>query len=174
LTIAGCGSNAEEVRNFFDPELRPHVEVISMVPSGEMPALFAQNDIFVFPSIMEGTPLAVQEAMASGMAVVTTEACGMVDLVEHEYNGLLVPPSDAEALEGAIWRLTQDADLRARLGLAAQQTMRRFTWARTARAVEAACQVALRRAGRATDLLANGGAAVQQEVPVEAGMKAAR
>jgi len=174
LTIAGCGSDAEEVRNFFEPALRPHVEVISLVPSGEMPALFAQHDIFIFPSIMEGTPLAIQEAMASGMAVVTTEACGMVDLVENEHNGLLIPTADAEALEAAIWRLSQDADLRAGLGLAAQQTMRRFTWARTARAVEAACLAALRRTGRTVALPASRVPSAPQEVPVEAGWKAAR
>ncbi len=152
LTIAGCGSDAEQVRNFFDPALRPLVNVISMVPSGEMPALFAQNDIFVFPSIMEGTSLAVQEAMASGMAVVTTETCGMIDLVEHEFNGLLVPPADSAALENAIWRLSQDPDLRARLGHSAQETMRRFTWLRTVRGVEAACASALRRVGREANL----------------------
>ncbi len=124
-----------------------------MVPSGEMPALFAKNDIFVFPSIMEGTPLALQEAMASGMAVVTTETCGMIDLVEHEFNGLMVPPANSAALEDAIWRLSQDPGLRARLGHAAQATMRRFTWSRTVRGVEAACANALRRAGRAADRL---------------------
>jgi glycosyltransferase involved in cell wall biosynthesis len=152
LTIAGCGSDAEQVRNFFDPALRPLVDVISMVPSGEMPALFAQNDIFVFPSIMEGTPLAMQEAMASGMAVVTTETCGMIDLVENEFNGLLVPPANSAALENAIWRLSQDPALRARLGRAARETMRRFTWARTVRGVEAACASALRRSGREAEI----------------------
>jgi glycosyltransferase involved in cell wall biosynthesis len=151
LAIAGCGSDSEQIKNFFDPDLRPLVDVISMVPSGEMPALFSQSDIFIFPSIMEGTPLAVQEAMASGMSVVTTETCGMIDLVEHEFNGLMVPPADSAALEKAIWRLSQDPELRARLGNAAQETMRRFTWRRTARGVEAACALALRRAGREAD-----------------------
>lgn len=153
LTIAGCGSDAEQVKNFFDPNLRPHVDVISMVPSGEMPALFARNDIFIFPSITEGTPLALQEAMASGMAVVTTETCGMVDLVEHEFNGLFVLPGDSTSLENAIWRLSQDPDLRTKLGIAAQETMRRFTWARAVRGVETACGLALRRMGREADFL---------------------
>ena len=164
LTVAGCGSDPEQVKNFFDPDLRRFVDAISMVPSDQMPALFAQNDIFVFPSIMEGsTPLAIQEAMASGMAVVTTETCGMVDLIEDEFNGLLVPQADSAALESAIWRLSQDAVLRARLGRAAQETMRRFTWERTARRVEAACASALRRTGREADFL-SGQSAVQSEI----------
>jgi glycosyltransferase involved in cell wall biosynthesis len=153
LAIAGCGSDTERIKNFFDRDLRPLVDVISMVPSSEMPALFSENDIFIFPSIMEGTPLAVQEAMASGMSVVTSETCGMVDLVEHDFNGLLVPPADSTALEKAIWTLSQDPELRARLGNAAQETMRRFTWARAVRGVEAACALALRRTGRKADFL---------------------
>ncbi len=94
-------------------------------------SLYAKNDIFIFPSLVEGTPLAVQEAMAAGMAVITTETCGMVDLIENDYNGLLIPPADSVALENAIWRLSQDPQLRMKLGQAAQESMRRFTWART-------------------------------------------
>ena len=152
LTIAGCGSDVKVIRDFFDPELRPLVEIISMVPSDNMPALFGQNELFVFPSILEGTPLAVQEAMASGMAVITTETCGMVDLIEDNLNGLLVPAADSDALASAIWKLTQDPELRERLGRAAQQTMRRFTWGRTIESVENACAQALRRVGRESDI----------------------
>jgi glycosyltransferase involved in cell wall biosynthesis len=173
LTIAGCGSDADQIRNFFDPTLRSLVDVISVVPFDQMPALFADHDIFVFPSLLEGTPLAVQEAMAAGMAVVTTETCGMVDLVEHDYNGLLVPPANATAVEDAILRLSQDPELRAQLGQAAQQTMSRFTWARTARGVEAACERALRRVGRTGDF-PSGEPVVQPEAAVGAGLRAAR
>jgi glycosyltransferase involved in cell wall biosynthesis len=152
LTIAGCGSDVEPIRNFFDPEMRRLVEVISMVPSDQMPALFAQNEIFVFPSILEGTPLAVQEAMASGMAVITTETCGMVDLIEDNLNGLLVPTADSDALTSAIWKLSQNPELRERLGRAARHTMRRFTWTRTVERVEKGFAQALRRVGREADI----------------------
>ncbi len=144
LTIAGCGSSADEVLTFFGPELRPFLDVRSMVPHDQMPALFAENDIFVFPSIVEGTPLAVQEAMAAGLAVVTTETCGMIDLIENDFDGLLIRPADSEALENAILRLIQNPELRKRLGSAAQETMRRFTWSRAASIVENACCLALK------------------------------
>ena len=153
LTIAGCGSDADSIKKFFDPTLRPLITVISMVPSDKMPALFARDDIFVFPSLMEGTPLVIQEAMASGMAVITTETCGMIDLIENDFNGLLIQPGDAVALENAILRLSQNPQLRARLGQAAQETMRRFTWARTIDSVENAIECALRRVGRESDFL---------------------
>jgi glycosyltransferase involved in cell wall biosynthesis len=123
-----------------------------MVPSHQMPALFAQNEIFVFPSILEGTPLAVQEAMASGMAVITTETCGMIDLIEDNFNGLLIPTADSEALADRILKLSQNPELRTKLGRAAQDTMRRFTWTRTVESVEYACAQALRRVGREVDI----------------------
>lgn len=152
LTIAGCGSSADDVQSFFGPELRRFLNVKALVPHEEMPSLLAQNDIFVFPSIVEGTPLVVQEAMAGGMGVVTTETCGMIDLVENEFNGLLVSPADSKALENGILRLAQDPELRAKLGSAAQATMKRFTWQRAARIVENACALALRRRGRQADI----------------------
>jgi glycosyltransferase involved in cell wall biosynthesis len=153
LTLAGCGTHGEAIMNFFDPELRPMIEILSVVPSGQMPCLFAQYDIFVWPSLMEGISLVVQEAMASGIAVVTTETCGMIDSVENDFNGLLIPPADSVALENAIWRLSQDPELRARLGKAAQETIRRrFTWARTIDSTEHACASALRRVGRESEI----------------------
>jgi glycosyltransferase involved in cell wall biosynthesis len=152
LTIAGCGSEASEVLNFFGPELQSFLDVRAMVPHEQMPQLLADNDIFVFPSIVEGTPLAVQEAMAAGMAVITTETCGMIDLVENEFNGILIPQANSEALESAVIRLAHDSELRTNLGRAAQATMRRFTWLRAARIVETACVLALRRKGRVADV----------------------
>jgi glycosyltransferase involved in cell wall biosynthesis len=167
LTIAGCGSDADEVRQFFGPEMWPRLDIRSMVPYDQMPALYAQNDIFIFPSIMEGTPLAIQEAMASGMAVITTETCGMIDLVENEFNGLLVPPGNSVALEEAILRLAMDPALQVRLGQAAQSAMKRFTWARAARIVEAACASAMRRCGREPEILVDTSAVPSRVPPAE-------
>jgi len=153
LTIAGCGSAEELIKSFFDPALRPLLDVRAIVPSEQMPALLDQHDVFIFPSLMEGTPLAIQEAMAAGLAIVTTETCGMVDLVEDGFNGLLVPPADSSALAKAVLTLAGNPDLRAQLGQAAQETMRRFTWARTAAKTEAACASAMRRNGREPDFV---------------------
>jgi len=52
LTIAGCGSDAAAIKNFFDASLQPMIDVLPIVPSDQMPALFAQHDIFVFPAVM--------------------------------------------------------------------------------------------------------------------------
>jgi glycosyltransferase involved in cell wall biosynthesis len=136
LTVAGCAAPAEQVKQMFALEVCDQVSVIPFVKREEVPALYAGHDIFVFPSLVEGMPLTLLEAMATGMPVVTTNTCGMADVVEDEVNGLLVPAADAERLAGGIERLCQSVDLRRRLGLAGQETMRRYTWERVTEKLE--------------------------------------
>ncbi len=61
----------------------------------------------------------------------------MTDIVEDHFNGLLIPPANAPALEGAILRLADSQDLRESLGRAAQESVQRHTWERAARQLEA-------------------------------------
>jgi glycosyltransferase involved in cell wall biosynthesis len=76
--------------------------------------------------------------------VVTTNTCGMADVVEDEFNGLLVPAADAEQLADGVERLCESTDLRKRLGLAGQETMRRYTWNRVAAKLEDVFALAVR------------------------------
>ena len=136
LTIACCGAERDTVRSLFTPASRERIEVLPFIPSAEMPALYANHDIFILPSLMEGMPIVLLEAMATGMPVVTTETCGMMDIVEDGYNGLLVKPGDAADIVAAVRRLAESKELRVRLGGAAQETMKRHTWPRVAEELE--------------------------------------
>ena len=102
-----------------------------------MQELYAEHDVFLFPSLVEGLPLVLLEAMAAGMPVITTETCGMADVVEHGFNGWLIPPADSAAMEEGILRLASSVELRQKLGEAARETMKRYTWERAARQLEA-------------------------------------
>lgn len=144
LTVAGCSAPAEQVREMFPAELRDRVNVIPFVAREDIAAIYAGHDIFVFPSLVEGMPLTLLEAMATGMPVVTTNTCGMADVVEDERNGLLVPAADAGRLAESIERLCYSAELRKRLGLAGQETMRRYTWERVTEKLETIFELALR------------------------------
>ena len=73
-------------------------------------------DLSVFPSLWEGTPLTVFEAMAAGRPIVATDADGLVEVLEHERTALIVPRRDSAALAAGIARLIEDPALRARLG----------------------------------------------------------
>ncbi len=136
LTIAGPGAPAGEILRFFGPELAAHIEVRPVITAGSMQELYAEHDIFVFPSMMEGLPSVLLEAMASGMPVITAETCGMPDMVQDGFNGLLVPPADDVALENAVSRLAESEELRERLGRAGQESMKRYEWSSAAEKLE--------------------------------------
>ena len=137
LTVAGCSVSEGVVMKFFGSRLESNIEVIPFLRSEAMPSVYAAHDIFVFPSLMEGLPLVLLEGMAGGMPVVTTETCGMPDIVQDDVNGLLVPPANAQAIAEAVVRLHSSQELRRRLGLAAQAHMRNYTWEKIAARVEA-------------------------------------
>ena len=137
LTIAGCGTSEETVRSYFSAPAQTALHLRPTVPRSEMPALYAEHDIFVLPSLVEGMPLVLLEAMASGLPVVTTESSGMTDLVEDGHDGLLTTPGDTSSLVAAIKRLSPDSQLRSSLGSAAQEKMKRFSWTHCALGHEA-------------------------------------
>lgn len=136
LTIAGAGMSAEVLKAFFGQAIADKILVTPVVPADEMPQLYRDHDIFVFPSLMEGLPSVLLEAMASGMPAITAETCGMVDVISDGWNGLLVPPANARELEEAILRLCDSSELRRQLGLAGQDSMRRYTWQKSGRRLE--------------------------------------
>lgn len=142
LSVAGCMLSEPEVRKWFVPATNERLTVVPFIARDEMPSLYAAHDVFVFPSLVEGMPLTLLEAMASAMAVVTTETSGMADVVEDEVNGLFVPPANAEALASAMERLCRAAGLREQLGRAAQATMRHYTWERVTQKLECILKLA--------------------------------
>ena len=80
--------------------------------------------IYVQPSLQEGLPNAVLEAMAAHLPVVATRVSGNEDVVDHGRSGLLVPPGDVQALAAALQCLLDEPALRARLGQAAAEDVR--------------------------------------------------
>jgi glycosyltransferase involved in cell wall biosynthesis len=147
FSIAGSGVTERELKDFFGESLREKILAVPAIPAERMPQLYADHDIFVFPSLLEGLPSVLLEAMASGMSAITAETCGMVDVVQDGWNGLLVPPANAEALEEATLRLCRCPELRQRLGKAAQESMRGHKWADSAKKLERLFVSALRNAG---------------------------
>jgi glycosyltransferase involved in cell wall biosynthesis len=99
-------------------EPRPHVQVFNnLTPnSEELKRLYAEADIFVFPTLSDCAPLAVPEAMAASLPVVSTAVGAIPEMVRESETGYLVEPGSVESLRGALERLVADGALRARLG----------------------------------------------------------
>lgn len=81
------------------------------------------SDVFVFPTEKEAFGISLIEAMACGLAVVSTSVGGVKDILQHEQNGLAVPPRDHHQLREALGTLLTDSPLSARLGRAARRTV---------------------------------------------------
>ena len=106
-------------------------------------------DVFVLPSLWEGCPVSLLEAMMAARPCVASAVGDVPDIIRDGENGLLVPPGDAAALAGAIRLLLRDGGLRARLGNAARATAVRRHSEGTMLAAYAACyRAVLRRDGR--------------------------
>ncbi len=78
--------------------------------SQHLKQLYGQADIFVFPTQADCLPSAISEAMAAGLAIITTNVGALCEQVEHGVNGLIVPPSDATALAIALQTLKNNPE----------------------------------------------------------------
>jgi len=87
---------------------------------GDVPGLFAAADIFCLPSLFEGLPLVLLEAMGAGLPTVAFAIAGVTDVVTEGVQACLAAPDDAEALARALAALLVDAPQRRRLGIAAR------------------------------------------------------
>jgi glycosyltransferase involved in cell wall biosynthesis len=87
-------------------------------------AFIAHCEALLMPSLHEGLPYTLLEAMALGKSVIASRVGGLAEVVEHEVTGILVQPGDPAALANAIQRLAAAPSLRARLGEEAQRVQR--------------------------------------------------
>ncbi|HEY2445452.1 MAG TPA: glycosyltransferase [Rhizomicrobium sp.] len=117
--IAGEGPERARLQNQID---REGLTSRTFLPgwTDNVAAFLAGRDIFALPSFQEDLPLAVLDAMASGMPIVATAIDGPTELLTGGDTALLVPPHDPVALADALARLIEDRALRERLGRAAR------------------------------------------------------
>lgn len=109
-------------------DLGERVQFHGLVAHGELAAMLCRTDLFVLPSLQEGLPLALLEAMAAGVPVIATAVGGIPTVVKHDQNGLLVNPGDADGLALAIGELAGSPERRRRLAQAARQTAMQYAW----------------------------------------------
>jgi glycosyltransferase involved in cell wall biosynthesis len=148
LDVLGAGMPEARVRASFSETVRHRVRAITVRDDRDAAGVMASADIFVLPSLFEGTPLTLIEAMWSGLPIITTATAGMKDVVRHDVNGLLVPPGNTEALAAAVTALVREPRRCRALGSAAHQTAaEHYTWPQTAASFESAYLAAKARHG---------------------------
>jgi glycosyltransferase involved in cell wall biosynthesis len=129
LIIAGGrgGDQHEPLEEFIREEgLDDRVHIVTN--RSDVPDLLALADIFVMPSLWEGLPMALLEAMSSSKAIIASATSGIPEAISNGKEGILVPPGDVNALGSALASLIADPDRRAALGAAAHtRAHREFT-----------------------------------------------
>jgi glycosyltransferase involved in cell wall biosynthesis len=124
LLMVGDGDQREEGLQLVS-ELGLEAAVSFQAFRQDVPDILAAADIFVLPSLWEGLPIGLLEAMAMGKAVIATEVDGTKEVVRPGENGLLVEPGNVSALAAALVKLGGDPALRDMLRQRALDTIRR-------------------------------------------------
>lgn len=122
LSIIGDGPAREEVANALAPLGQHRLHFEGSVRKFEMPQLYAQADIYVWPAAGEAYGMALLEAQASGLPIVAGRVRGVPDVMLDGQTGFLTPEGDAEAFAGVVDFLIANPDVRRKMG----GTARRF------------------------------------------------
>jgi glycosyltransferase involved in cell wall biosynthesis len=136
LTLAGTGLPENEIRPQLPEPWRSTAEILPHVPARDLVQLYRRHKILVLPSIAEGIPLVVLEAMACALCLVVTSVGGIPDVVDDGITGWVVPALDATALSDAMTRALLNPDSARSLGRAAHEKMQGYGWSRSASQVE--------------------------------------
>ena len=127
LVIVGDGPERNNIETYAKARLGEGFVLTGALPHQEALAVLKDADVFVLNSTYEGLSHLLIEALSLGTPCVATSVGGNPELVEHEANGLLVPPKDPTALAAVCIRLLQDATLRARFIKEGPHSMQSFT-----------------------------------------------
>ena len=106
----------EKVEPELPADLLPCCSILDWVSGNAKLEVFAKTDLFVLPSIAEGMPMGILEAMASSIPVVATKVGGIPDMITDGQEGYQLNPGDVEGLVKAISHLAQDPDKRKKMG----------------------------------------------------------
>lgn len=120
FVIAGEGDASAEMRCRLDgSDVSDRIEMTGYF-SGDVHGLVSGFDIYVFPSLHEGFPYGILEAMRAGCAIVSTAVGGIPEALRDGVDGLLIEPASAKAIEIAVERLIEDRRLAERLSMSAR------------------------------------------------------
>ncbi len=137
VTFLGTGVAVEHVTRDFPLRLRERVHVVERYRRADLPVLLQGHQVKFFPTLTEGFGLALLEAMACGLAPVTSDAAGPSEIVDHNRTGLIVAAGNQGAYAEALMTLVANDERRLALQRAAHAEAQSASWSTAAaRAVE--------------------------------------
>ena len=128
LTVAGEGSERRMLEDLVGSLDLKNVSFIGRVDHERMPQLLDEADIYLNANELDNMPSSLIECMASGVAVVTTDAGGIPFIVTHEATGLMVARNDPEAMARAAMRLLEEPGLASAIASRARIECQKYQW----------------------------------------------
>ena len=121
LSLIGSGEQGEQVKEFAR-EKQVKANFLGNVPNHELPEILNQHELFILPSLWEGMPKTLLEAMSCGLPAIGTKIDGIREVIKHGENGILCD-TDSGSLRQAITSLMEKEELKVRLGESARRTI---------------------------------------------------
>jgi len=129
LFLVGGGRGEEKVKNQVEKlDLKNWVVFKGPLPPAHLWSFLARCDVFVFPSLSEGFPNVLLEAMAVGLPVVSSDFAGVEDVIRSQKNGLIFPKNDHRALTEKIMFLYENEKYRKEIGRYNREFVKEFSW----------------------------------------------
>lgn len=128
LTVVGDGSLKQDLERLSSELGLRNTKFLGFVAFEEMPALYSESDIYLNSPEIDNAPNSLIECMASGLAIVTTDAGGIPYLVKNEETCLMIPRDDFRAMAYAACRLLERPSDALRLARRAHEEAQKFTW----------------------------------------------
>ncbi|MGL5940205.1 MAG: glycosyltransferase family 4 protein [Waterburya sp.] len=128
MSFIGTECPESEVLERFSSNVRNKIKVISSYNHQDLPELLNGHQIKLFPTLSEGFSLALIEAMACGLAPITTSTPGLMEVVRNNCNGILIPPRNSQAIENALEKLIIDHSRLDQLRRNAYNTAQGYSW----------------------------------------------
>jgi glycosyltransferase involved in cell wall biosynthesis len=144
LVLVGTrGWKMEEILSELDrsAQVRDRIVVTGFVPDRDLAPIYSHALMFLYPSLYEGFGLPPLEAMQCGIPVITSNTSSLPEVVGD--SGILVPPTDSDALCQAVLTLYGDETVRRQFAVRALERARLFSWSRCADQVAAVYQSAV-------------------------------
>ncbi len=129
LVIIGHGKEKDDLENLVkNLNLKDCVTFIGKTPNQEVIRFMASSDVFVLPSLSEGFPIVILEAMASGLPIVATKVRGLPEIFKDGQNGFLVEPRNPEKIAEKILLILNDEELSKRISKNNLEEVKKYDW----------------------------------------------
>lgn len=122
LVLIGRGPMEKTLKNKVEKEEISNVSFPGIVPNEQLPVEFNKSEIFIQPSLYEGNPKTLLEAMSCGLPVIGTNVRGIKEIIKHEENGYLCELS-SESIKEAIIKVLKSEEIKYRIGHNARETI---------------------------------------------------